>query len=142
VAGGLAVVAIFLGTEAIRALATESAPGRSISAIVSAGAAAVVLTPLGLAKYRVGIALRSAALKGDGTLSAISAALGVVALAGLLAQMLFGWWWADRFAALVAAFVAAGEAARVFLQRPRDQDRASEPYRIQTNNQNEGRPQF
>ncbi|MHB1988596.1 MAG: cation transporter [Acidimicrobiales bacterium] len=118
VAASLAVVAVFLATEAIRALATGSAAGQSISAIASAGAAAAILTPLGIAKYRLGQALHSPGLKGDGTLSGIGAALGILALVGLLAEWLVGWWWADRSAALVASLIATGEAVRVFRQRP------------------------
>jgi hypothetical protein len=90
VGGALAAVAVFLATDAICALAAGSAPGRSVSALVSAAVAAVVLSPLGLVKYRIGIALRSPALKGDGTLSAIGAGLGILALLGLLADRLLG----------------------------------------------------
>lgn len=119
VAGGLAVVAVFLTADAIHALATGSGPGQSVSAMVSAGAAAIVLTPLGVAKHRVGTALHSHALKGDGTLSAIGAALGLLALLGLLANRLLGWWWVDRGAALAAAAIAAAESVRVLRNRPR-----------------------
>lgn len=55
---------------------------------------------------------------GDGTLSAIGAALGVVALLGLLAEQLLGWWWADRATALCVGVVAATEAIRVVRMRP------------------------
>jgi divalent metal cation (Fe/Co/Zn/Cd) transporter len=118
VAVGLVVVAAFLASESVRALVVGSTPGESISAMVSAGAAAVVLAPLGTAKHRVGSALGSHALKGDGTLSVIGAGLGVLALLGLVFDRLLGWWWADRVAALGAAVLATAEAARVLRNRP------------------------
>ena len=74
---------------------------------------AVVLAPLGWAKYQTGRLLRSHALMGDATLSAVGAVLGVVALLGLLTDQLFDWRWADRVAALAVAVVASAEAIRV-----------------------------
>ena len=81
--------------------------------MISAGVSAVVLAPLGWAKYRTGQLLHSHALMDDGTLSAMGAALGILALLGLLTDQLFGWWWADRIAALAVAAVATVEAIRV-----------------------------
>jgi divalent metal cation (Fe/Co/Zn/Cd) transporter len=118
VAAGLVVVAAFLASESVRALVVGSTPGKSLSAMISAGAAAVVLTPLGVAKHRVGSAVGSHAMKGDGTLSVTAAGLGVLALLGLVFDRFLGWWWADPVAALVAAVFAAAEAARVLRRRP------------------------
>ncbi len=118
VAAGLGLVAITLTVAAIADLLSHSVPEHSLFAIISAGVSAVVLAPLGWAKYRTGRRLDSHALMGDGTLSAIGAALGVVALLGLLAEQLFAWWWADRVAALCVAVVAATEAIRVLRIRP------------------------
>ena len=119
VSAALIVTAIVLVVAATEALADGSAPDSSVSAMVSAGVAVLVLTPLGIAKRRVGSALGSSALKGDGTLSGIGAFLGVFALLGLLATRYFGWWWADRVVALITACIAVAEAARVFRHRPR-----------------------
>jgi divalent metal cation (Fe/Co/Zn/Cd) transporter len=118
VAGALSIVAITLTIAAINDLASGSTPEHSVLAMISAGVSAIVLAPLGLAKHRTGTALDSHALKGDGTLSAIGAALGVLALLGLLADQFLGWWWADRAAALAVAAVAAAEAIRVVRMRP------------------------
>jgi divalent metal cation (Fe/Co/Zn/Cd) transporter len=119
VGGGLALVAAFLATEAIRALVAGSAASESVSAMISAGAAAAIGTPLGMAKRRVGTELHSAALEGDGALTIIAGVLGAVALLALVADRTLGWWWADRVAALAASSLAAGEAARVVWKRPR-----------------------
>ena len=118
VASALLVTATVLTVASVLALVDGTAPDSSLSAMLSAGVAALVLAPLGLAKHRVGSALSSSALKGDGTLSGIGAFLGVLALVGLLANRYLGWWWADRVAALAAALIAASEAGRVIRNRP------------------------
>jgi divalent metal cation (Fe/Co/Zn/Cd) transporter len=110
--------AITLTVAAIDELVAHSVPEHSLFARISAGISALVLAPLGWAKYRTGRLLGSHALMGDGTLSAIGAALGVLALLGLLAEQLLGWWWADRVTALCVALVAASEAFRVIRMRP------------------------
>ncbi len=118
VATALALVAITLTVAAINELVSHSVPEHSLFAMISAGVSALVLAPLGWAKYRTGRLLGSHALTGDGTLSAIGAALGILALLGLLADQLLGWWWADRVTALCVALVAAIEAVRVIRMRP------------------------
>ena len=117
VAASLLVVAVVVSAAAIVQLINGSIPSRSLTAVASAVAAAVVLAPLGLAKYRVGVAMASPSLRGDGSLSLVGAALGVVAIAGLAANGLWHWWWADRAAALVAAAVMVIEATRVYRDR-------------------------
>ena len=118
VASALILVAITLTITAINDLVSHSVPQHSVQAMIAAGVSAVVLAPLGWAKYQTGSLLQSHALMGDGTLSAIGAALGVLALLGLLTDQLFGWWWADRVAALVVVVVASAEAIRVIRTRP------------------------
>ena len=118
VAAALIVTTLVLTVAAVDALARGSAPDSSVSAMVSAGVAVLVLTPLGVSKHHVGSALSSTALKGDGTLSGIGAFLGASALIGLLVNRYLGWWWADRLVALVAAAIAAVEAVRVLRNRP------------------------
>ena len=119
VAVALVIVAVTLTVAAIDELWAGSAPERSLMAMITAGVSAVVLIPLGVAKHRAGDALMSHALKGDGTLSGIGAALGFIAVGGLLANQFLGWWWADRVAALGIAVIAAAEAVRVLRKRPR-----------------------
>ena len=118
VAGALLLTATVLTVASVQALSTGTAPDNSVSAMLSAGVSALVLAPLAVAKRRVGADLSSSALRGDGTLSGIGAFLGVLALVGLLANRYLGWWWADRVAALGAAFIALFEARRVLRNRP------------------------
>ena len=54
VATALSLVAITLFVAAIHDLATHSVPEHSIQAMIPAGVSALVLAPLGLAKYRTG----------------------------------------------------------------------------------------
>ncbi len=118
VATALILVAITLTITAINDLVSHSVPQHSVLAMTAAGVSALVLAPLGRAKHQTGRVLSSHALMGDGTLSGIGAALGVLALLGLLTDQAFGWWWADRVAALAVAVVASAEAVRVIRTRP------------------------
>ncbi len=112
VAAALGTVSLVLAVSAVHALAVGSHPGHSTLGIVVAGLAVVVLTPLAYSKRRVGAQLNSRALRGDGALSGIGAGVALLALAGLWLDDAFGWWWADRVAALIVAGIAAAEAVR------------------------------
>jgi divalent metal cation (Fe/Co/Zn/Cd) transporter len=61
----------------------------------------------------------SRALQGDGTLSGIGAATSLLALTVLVLYHTFGWWWADRVAALVVAIIAAAGARQTAPRRDR-----------------------
>jgi divalent metal cation (Fe/Co/Zn/Cd) transporter len=113
VAGALALVSLVLAVSAIHALLAGSHPGHSTVGIVTAALSTVVLVPLAYAKRRVATALGSRALKGDSSLSAIGAAVGLLALVGLALDSALDWWWADRVAAILIAALAAAEASRV-----------------------------
>jgi divalent metal cation (Fe/Co/Zn/Cd) transporter len=112
VAAALGTVSLVLAVTAVQALAVGSHPGHSTLGIITAALSVVVLTPLAYGKRRVATKLRSRALKGDGSLSGIGAAVGLLALTGLWLDDAFGWWWADRVAALIVAGIAALEAVR------------------------------
>src|SRR5487761_2078434 len=115
----LSAVAISLAVAATAELISKTSPHQSALALVAAAASALVLSPLGVAKRRTGRELGSHALRGDGTMSIIGSALGVVAVLGLLVNEYWGWWWADRGAAIGISAVAAAEAIRVMRKRPR-----------------------
>jgi divalent metal cation (Fe/Co/Zn/Cd) transporter len=107
------VIAVYVGTQSIRALRDGSDPHASAFGVILAGASVVVLPWLGLLKFRVASRLASKALRGDALLTAASAALAAVALAALLLSSEFGWWWADPAAALLIATALAIEAMRI-----------------------------
>jgi divalent metal cation (Fe/Co/Zn/Cd) transporter len=113
VASALAVVVCaVLSIESAAALASGSHPGTSGVTLAAAGISLVVLTPLALAKRRLGGRMASRALRGGGALSGIGAATSLLALAALVLYDTLGWWWADRVAALIVAAAAAAEAWR------------------------------
>ena len=112
VALALFVVAAVLVVESVSALVQGSHPSASVGTMAAAAISLVVLTPLAIAKRRLGTRMDSRALRGDGTLSGIGAATSFLALAALIVYQLLEWWWADRIAALIVAAVAAAEAWR------------------------------
>jgi divalent metal cation (Fe/Co/Zn/Cd) transporter len=109
----LALVSAVVAAEAIRALLDHEPPAGSWLSLVAAGIALAVLPPLAMAKRNTAARLRSHALRGDSSITAIGAATALVALIGLVLFHAFGWWWADRVAALIVATVAAREAYEV-----------------------------
>ena len=113
VAAALCVTSAVLVTGSVYALVVETRPGTSVLALVGTGVTLAVLAPLATAKRRAGTALRSPALQGDATLSAVGAAMSLFALVGLLCFRLLGWWGTDRAAALMGAAMAAFEAYRI-----------------------------
>jgi divalent metal cation (Fe/Co/Zn/Cd) transporter len=64
---------------------------------------------LGVAKRRLGARLGSAATAGEGTQNLLCAYLAAAVLAGLLANMILGWWWLDPVVALGIAALAVRE---------------------------------
>jgi divalent metal cation (Fe/Co/Zn/Cd) transporter len=117
VAGALAVVSVVLAASAAQALIAGSHPGHSTVGIATAALSVVILAPLAYAKRRVATALGSRALHGDSSLSAIGAAVGLLALVGLALNSALDWWWADRVAAILIAAAAAAEASRLRRER-------------------------
>jgi divalent metal cation (Fe/Co/Zn/Cd) transporter len=113
VALAMFVVAVYVGVQSIRALRDGSDPAASAFGVILATASLVVLPWLGWLKLRVAARLVSKALRGDGILTAASAALAGVALVALLVNSAFAWWWADPGAALLIAAALALEAMRI-----------------------------
>lgn len=110
----LTLIAAFLAVQSVRRLAEGNRPIAGVGSLLVAAASVLVLPPLARAKRRVGALLDSRALRGDGTLSGVGAAIALLALAGLLVNRTWGWWWADPAAALMVAIIAGLEARAVF----------------------------
>jgi divalent metal cation (Fe/Co/Zn/Cd) transporter len=110
----LVFVAAFLIVQSIRRLGEGTGPTAEGGALAVAAVSIAVLAPLSRAKRRLGARLGSAALRGDGTLSGVGAAIAAVALSGLILTRTLGWWWADSAAALTVALVAGVEVRVVF----------------------------
>jgi divalent metal cation (Fe/Co/Zn/Cd) transporter len=109
VAAAFFVLAVVVTVGAVSALATGTAPDESPIGIAYLALTAVVMLSLGAAKRATGRRLESEPLAAEARMSIIDAGLALGVLAGLAANALFGWWWADPIAALLVAVVAIRE---------------------------------
>jgi divalent metal cation (Fe/Co/Zn/Cd) transporter len=106
-AGAFSVIAVYVGVRAVVGLAGHHRASSTLFGVVEAAASLVVLPYLAVSKYRLSGRLGSRALRADSMLTVSGIALAALALAGLLAQRAFGWWWSDPAAGLaIAAFLA------------------------------------
>ena len=103
------VLTVYITVESLRDLIGGHHPQPSWVGIALAAVTALVMPLLARAKRRVGARLGSAATSAEAEQNQICAYLSIALLAGLLANALFGWWWADPAAALVIAVFAAHE---------------------------------
>ena len=103
------VLAAYIVAESLRDLIGGHHPQSSWIGIALAGVTAATMPILARAKRRVGGKLGLAATTAEAEQNQICAYLSVALLVGLLANALFGWWWADPAAALVIAGIAAQE---------------------------------
>lgn len=109
-----AVLAVYVGYEAIGQLADQRPPDVSMVGIVLAAASVVVMPLLARAKKRLGPTLGSQAVVSESRQTELCAWLSGVILVGLGLNATLGWWWADPIAALVLAGFAGFEAVRTW----------------------------
>lgn len=109
-----AVLAVYVGFEAVGQLLTGAAPDVSRAGIVVAALSVVVMPVLARAKKRLGPVLGSQAVVSESRQTELCAWLSGVVLIGLAANAALGWWWADPGAALVLAAFASYEAVRTW----------------------------
>ncbi len=109
VAAAYALLVVYVATEAVRDLVGSHRPAASWLGIGLAAVAAPTMPLLASAKRRVGRGLGSSAVVSEAGQNLVCAYLSLALLAGLLANALAGWWWADPAAALVVAGIAARE---------------------------------
>ena len=109
IAASYVILVAYIGVEAIRDLAGSHHPEVSWVGIGLAAFTAPTMPLLARAKRSVGRKLNSSATVSEASQNMICAYLSIALLAGLLANALLGWWWADPAAALVIAAVAARE---------------------------------
>jgi divalent metal cation (Fe/Co/Zn/Cd) transporter len=106
VASAMLAAAVYVAAQAALSLNTGAHPGQSVIGIVLLAGSVATLPVLGYVKLKLAARMGSRALRGDGVLSAVGAALAAVALAGLAVDRTLGWWWADpAVATLIAAFL-------------------------------------
>jgi len=103
------ILAAYIGVEAIRSLVGGHQPDPSWVGIGLAAFTAPTMPLLASAKRRVGHKLDSAATVQEASQTQLCAYLSIALLAGLGANALLGWWWADPITALAIAAVALRE---------------------------------
>jgi divalent metal cation (Fe/Co/Zn/Cd) transporter len=110
IAGSFVVLAAYIGLESLRDLIGGHRPGPSWVGIGLSIVTLATMPPLAAAKRRAGEALGSSATTSESRQTMLCAYLSAALLAGLGANAIAGWWWADPLAALVIAAVALREA--------------------------------
>jgi divalent metal cation (Fe/Co/Zn/Cd) transporter len=110
IAASFAVLAAYIGIEAIRDLVGSHQPEGSWVGIGLAAVTLATMPPLAHAKRRVAEQLGSSATASESRQTMLCAYLSAALLVGLLANAVLGWWWADPLAALAIAGVAVREA--------------------------------
>jgi divalent metal cation (Fe/Co/Zn/Cd) transporter len=109
------LVALYLLIQATRSLTSRRHLEATLFGIGEALASLVVLPILGSAKYSLSRKLGSRALRADSLLTWSGVALASLALAALVAQRLFGWWWADPIGALGIAALLTWQGSRAVI---------------------------
>jgi len=110
IALSFAVLAAYIGIEAVRDLVAGHHPEGSWVGIGLAAVTLATMPPLAHAKRRVAEQLGSSATASESRQTMLCAYLSAALLVGLLANAALGWWWADPVTALVIAGVAVREA--------------------------------
>lgn len=95
-------------------LITGAHPEGSAPGIVLAAVSLVVMPLVAWRKRVVARALDSRSLQADSTQTMLCTYLSAFLLVGLLANALFGWWWADPLAGLFIAGFAAKEGRELW----------------------------
>lgn len=108
-------IAAWVAVEALRSLLLGDRPEASAVGVALAAFTLATMPLLARAKLRVADALRSDAAAGEARQTMLCAYLSAALLAGLAANAVLGWWWADPLAALVIAGLAAREGRSAWL---------------------------
>ncbi|MER6133864.1 cation transporter [Streptomyces sp. NPDC001815] len=103
-------LALYVTIDSVRALTGGAGEaGQSVTGIVLAALSLAVMPFLSAAQRRAGRELGSASAVADSKQTLLCTYLSAVLLISLLANLLFGWSWADPIAALAIAAIAAKE---------------------------------
>jgi divalent metal cation (Fe/Co/Zn/Cd) transporter len=110
IAASFVLLAAYVGVEGLRDLLGGHHPEPSWVGVGLAVVTLAVMPPLASAKRRVGERLGSSATASESRQTMLCAYLSAGLLAGLLANAVLGWWWADPLVALGIGAVALREA--------------------------------
>jgi len=111
VAGAFAVLAMYLIVSSTRSLIIHSVPERSLWGIIYLGATALVMLALAHLKRRYGRLLANDIFLAEARMTQLDAYLAISIMTALLANTLFGWWWADALSAGCVGILATSESA-------------------------------
>lgn len=109
IAASYLLLVLYIAVESIRDLRGSHHPSVSWVGIGLAAFTAPTMPFLAAAKRRVGHKLNSSATVSEAQQNQLCAYLSIALLAGLLANAVVGWWWADPVAALAIAVLAGKE---------------------------------
>lgn len=99
------VLAIYLALQSTVLLVAGVHPAHSPLGILWTGLTALVMFGLATAKFRVGEQLQSQVLMTESRVTFVDGLLATFVVAGLVANALLGWWWADPVSAyLIVAY--------------------------------------
>lgn len=110
-------LAAYVSVRAIIDLIGATAPDESIPGIVLALVSLVAMPALAWQKRKTARRLDSRALQADAKQSVICTYLSLFLLVGLVANALWGFWWADPVAALAIAAIAAKEGRELWITK-------------------------
>ena len=116
IAGAFGFLGVYLLVSAIRGFAMHNTPESSTVGTAFIAATVVVMFSLAWAKRRTGRALDNRPLVANASLTFIDGCLATGILVALLADRMFGWWWADPLAAGIVGLVALNEARENWLE--------------------------
>lgn len=99
----------FVLFDAVSTLFSGHEPERSLVGIVLAALSLVIMPIVSFVQRRSGLGLGSQSVVADSKQTLLCTYMSAALLVGLLANALFGWWWADPIAGLVIAALALRE---------------------------------
>ncbi len=108
------LLALYVAVDATAALVTVERPSSSAVGVTLLVVSVAVMKWLVNAKRATARSLHSHAMEADAAQTDFCWKLSVVALVGLMANAVLGWWWADPLAALALSGLIAAEARRTW----------------------------
>ncbi len=103
------LLALYVVYESGKKLLLQEQPEESLVGIILASASLIMMLLLAFYKKKLAAEINSRALRADALESLACAYLSCALLAGLGANVFFGWWWADPLAALAMVYFLVKE---------------------------------
>ncbi len=110
IGGSFVALAIYLAVQSSIVLAVGFRPHHSSVGIVWTALTALAMFSLARGKSKIGSLLDNPVLVAEGHVTMIDGVLACAVLAGLFANAVAGWWWADPIAGYVILIYALREA--------------------------------